>query len=315
MPAPGPETFVSVIVPAWNAEETLLETLESAAAQTHRNLEILIVDDGSTDRTGDIAAGFCASEPRALLLRQDHRGLAAARNRAIDEAKGDYIAPLDADDLWHAQKIERQLQTFAESPASVGFVYCWYQMIDGEGRVTERPWAPVMEGSVFHEHLKCNVGTGSSPLIRRSALGDLRYSSELRNDGCEDWLLQLHIAAGHEIACTRAFLLGYRQRPGAMSQQKERMARAHIRMYEIIRRDFPGRETRTVERELARWHARHALIRRGNGRWAEIARAFAKAPLVVGKEMLTSYASASASARHGAKAANTSDSILFSSPS
>src|SRR5438067_5755150 len=113
MPAPGPETFVSVIVPAWNAEETLLETLESAAAQTHRNLEILIVDDGSTDRTGDIAAGFCASEPRALLLRQDHRGLAAARNRAIDEAKGDYIAPLDADDLWHAQKIERQLQTFA----------------------------------------------------------------------------------------------------------------------------------------------------------------------------------------------------------
>jgi len=145
-----------------------------------------------------------------------------------------------------------------------------------------------MEGSVFREHLKLNFGTGSSPLIRRGALGDLRYDPALQqagNQGCEDWLLQLRIAAEHDVACTRAFLLGYRQSPHAMSANAERMIRSHIQMYEIVRRDFPGRETRIVTRELARWRAKHALARRG--RLAELARAFTAAPLVTMKEVLT----------------------------
>jgi glycosyltransferase involved in cell wall biosynthesis len=251
-----------VIVPAWNAEHTLAETLCSARAQTHRNLEILIIDDGSGDSTPAIAAEFCAFEPRARLISKDRGGLASARNRGIDEAKGEFIAPLDSDDLWHPEKIERQLRTFAEGPESVGLVYCWYRMIDEAGRVTEKPWAPVVEGSVFAEHLKLSFGTGSSPLISRSALGDLRYSTELgtlTEGGTEDWLLQLHIAADYEVACTRAFLLGYRQRPDSMSADTLRMIRSYIRMYEIVRREFPGRERRIVDRELARW-------RRANGR-------------------------------------------------
>jgi glycosyltransferase involved in cell wall biosynthesis len=225
-------------------------------------------------------------------MRQDNAGVAAARNRAIDAAKGEYLAPLDADDLWHPEKVERQLRTFAESPPSVGLVYCWYRMI-GDGRVTEPLWAPVIEGSVFPEHLKCNFGTGSAPLIRRSALGRLRYSTELRqagNQGCEDWLLQLYIAAEHDIACTRAFLLDYRQSPHAMSSNAGRMIRSHIQMYQIVRRDFPGRERRIVERELARWRVRHGLVQHGEDRWAEIVAAFRKAPLVTGKEVLTFYA-------------------------
>ena len=274
MRAATPEALVSVIVPAWNAQGTLSETLESAAAQTHRNIEIIIVDDGSTDRTADIATQFCASDPRARLMRQDNRGVAAARNRAIDAAEGEFIAPLDADDLWHPEKIARQLATFAASPPRVGLVYCWYRMIDGEGRVIEPPWAPVIEGNIFREHLRCNFGTGSSPLIRRAALGDLHYSGELGdagNQGCEDWLLQLGIAARHEIACTRAFLLGYRQGPTAMSANTERMIRSHIQMYEIVSRDFPGRESRTVEREIARWRGQLAGERPSLRRWHDAA--------------------------------------------
>lgn len=281
-------SLVSVIVPAWNARSTLHETLASAAAQTHGNLEILIVDDGSADATADIAAAFCASEPRARLIRQQNLGVAAARNRAIDQASGDFIAPLDADDVWHPEKIERQLQTFAESSPRAGLVYCWYRTIDEQSQYIDPPWTPVMAGSVFREHLKLNFGTGSSPLIRRGALGHLRYDPELQqagNQGCEDWLLQLKIAAEHDIACTRAFLLGYRQSRSAMSSDKERMIRSHIQMYEIIARDLPGRETRTVKRELARWQAKHALI---GGRWSELARAFSNAPLVVAREVLTS---------------------------
>jgi glycosyltransferase involved in cell wall biosynthesis len=258
----SPRALVSVIVPAWNAERTLGETLRSAAAQTHPDLEILVVDDGSTDGTAEIAAAFCDADPRFRLIRKQRGGLASARNAGIEEAKGAWIAPLDADDLWHPEKIERQLRTFAQGSEEVGLVYCWYRMVDEAGRVTQRPWAPVLEGSVFRQHLRLNFGTGSSPLIRRSALGMLRYSTELSRvaeGGCEDWLLQLQIAAEHEVACTRAFLVGYRQRPGSMSADAARMTRAHIRMYEILRREFRGRHRKTIDRELARWLAIGAI--------------------------------------------------------
>src|SRR5438270_8611564 len=98
----SPEPIVSVIIPAWNAEETLKETLISVASQTHRSLEIIIIDDGSTDKTANIAADFCGSDCRARLIQKARGGLAAARNTGIDEANGSWIAPLDADDLWHA---------------------------------------------------------------------------------------------------------------------------------------------------------------------------------------------------------------------
>ena len=295
MTAGPPQPLVSVIVPAWNAERTLLETLQSAAAQTHRNLEILIVDDGSTDRTGEVAAAFCASDPRARLIRKKNGGLASARNAAIDAAQGDFIAPLDADDLWHPEKIERQLATFAARSEQVGLVYCWYRRIDEQGEVIEPAWAPIFEGRVFARNLKCNFGTGSAPLIRRGGLGGLRYSTELSrpgDGGCEDWLLQLQIAARHEVACARAFLLGYRQHPGAMSADAKRMIRAHIQMYRISEREFAGRETRIVRRELARWRAAAALtmFREDSSARAftELAAAFARAPLVTGKAILLS---------------------------
>lgn len=253
-----PDSLVSVIVPAWNAEATLVETLRSAAAQTHRNLEVLVIDDGSTDVTARLAETFCLADDRFRLIRRQRGGLAAARNTGIDAAAGAWIAPLDADDIWHPEKIERQLQTFAEAGDRVGLAYCWYRMIDEHGSVSERPWAPVMEGSVFREHLQLNFGSGSTSLIKRSALGDLRYSTELsRPDegGCEDWLLQLQIAERFEIACTPAFLVGYRVRSGSMSSDQERMRRAHVHMYEILRREFPTRERDTLECELARWRS------------------------------------------------------------
>ena len=248
-------SLVSVVVPAWNAEATLRETLESAASQTHRAIEILIIDDGSSDTTATVAAQFCAVEPRARLIRQRNRGVAAARNRGIAEAKGQFIAPLDADDLWHPEKIQRQLATFRESSARTGLVYCWYRMIDERGLVCERSWAPIMEGHVFDRHLDLNFGTGSSPLIRRSALGDLRYDPALQragNEGCEDWLLQLQIALRFEVACSRAFLLGYRKRAGSMASDHLRMIRSQIQMYEILLRQVPPEKARMVRGALER---------------------------------------------------------------
>ena len=105
MTAPNP--LVSVIVPAFNAAATLEETLGAVAAQTYRPIELLVVDDGSSDATGKIAEAFCRQHDFAQVIVQANAGVAAARNRAIAVAKGDYIAPLDADDIWHETYLVR----------------------------------------------------------------------------------------------------------------------------------------------------------------------------------------------------------------
>lgn len=105
--------LVSCIVPVFNGERYLGEAIGSILAQSHRPLEVIIVDDGSTDSTPQVAAGF-GDEVR--YLRQDNRGVGSARNRGIDEARGEYLAFLDADDLWGSEKLRRQLARFAGRP-------------------------------------------------------------------------------------------------------------------------------------------------------------------------------------------------------
>ncbi len=101
--------LISCIVPVFNGERYLAEALESIFAQTHRPIEIIVIDDGSTDGTPDVAARFKSS---IKYIRQTNAGPPAARNRGLSEAESDFIAFLDADDLWHPEKLARQLRQF-----------------------------------------------------------------------------------------------------------------------------------------------------------------------------------------------------------
>src|SRR5687768_388085 len=101
-------SLISIVIPAFNASAFIAESIASARRQTHIDLDIVVVDDGSTDDTVAIVRQLAAAEPRIRLIEADHRGVSAARNRGIAEAHSDLIATLDADDLWHPQKIERQ---------------------------------------------------------------------------------------------------------------------------------------------------------------------------------------------------------------
>jgi glycosyltransferase involved in cell wall biosynthesis len=105
--------LITVIIGAFDAERYLGEAIESVLAQTHPNLELIVVDDGSTDRTGEIAASY--GDP-VRCIRQPNGGMAASRNRAIPEARGDYLAFLDADDRFPPDKLERQLAVFEAQP-------------------------------------------------------------------------------------------------------------------------------------------------------------------------------------------------------
>jgi len=105
--------LVSCIVPVYNGERYLAETLDSILAQTHQPVEIFVIDDGSTDRTAAVAATF---GPRVQYFRQENAGEAAARNRGLSMAQSEYVAFLDADDLWHPEKLDRQIAQFEEKP-------------------------------------------------------------------------------------------------------------------------------------------------------------------------------------------------------
>ena len=222
---------VSVVVPAFNAASTIAETLASACAQTHGDMEILVVDDGSTDATPEIVAEFSRQDARVVALSQANGGVARARNLALHHAKGEFVAPLDADDLWHPTKIARQLARFAANPEA-DLVYCWSVDIDGEGMVIEqRRDVRRYEGDVFAHMVQANfIDSSSIPLIRREALravGGWDENLRVRQaQGCEDWLVYLRLAARGSFALEPAFLVGYRQSAVSMSRNLSAMRKS-----------------------------------------------------------------------------------------
>ncbi|MFA5493687.1 MAG: glycosyltransferase [Porticoccaceae bacterium] len=130
--------LVSVIVPAWNAASFIGECLASAIAQDHADLEILVIDDASSDATADRVATLAAADARISLIRHaSNRGVSAARNTGLAAASGAYVAFLDADDRWHPTKIARQLAALAAtSDAALVFTAC--RAIDARGAVTDQ---------------------------------------------------------------------------------------------------------------------------------------------------------------------------------
>ena len=222
---------VSVIVPAYNAELTIDETLRSVRSQTYRNLEIIVVNDGSSDRTREIARSHALSDSRLRLIEQGNMGVASARNRGVQESTGPLIAPIDADDLWHPDKISRQFQLLRDAGDRVGLVYCWYATIDARSRVRSLNHRPTEEGEVIESMCARNlVGNGSSALMRKSAILEASgYDESLRArnaEGCEDYKLYFRIAEHHHFAVVRDHLTGYRQTKTNMSSDVLSMLRS-----------------------------------------------------------------------------------------
>jgi glycosyltransferase involved in cell wall biosynthesis len=225
-----------VIVPAYNAEATLAAALRSVQAQTYCNLEIVVIDDGSTDRSAAVAASF----PGITLIRQPNRGIAAARNAGIAASKGEWLAPLDADDLWHPTKLARQVAAALAAPEPPGFVYCWLRYIDGEGRVSGSAPRHSFEGRAIHRHLHTNfVGAGGQALFRRDAVEALGgYDESLERS--EDLLLQYQLAARWPVALVPEYLVGYRRAAGQLSADRRAMLRGWRQVRRKLRETCPG---------------------------------------------------------------------------
>jgi glycosyltransferase involved in cell wall biosynthesis len=246
------DPLVSVVIPACNASRTLPDTLISARVQSFPALEIIVVDDGSADDTAEIVAAAARDDCRVSLHRQDRSGVAAARNRGVACARGRWIAPMDADDQWAPEKIEKQVAQFEAGRRELGLVYTWTRVVDEEGRLL-RDLQVSRRGDVFVPLLLHNiVGHGSGPLLARNCLEKVGlYDTGFFNagaQGCEDWDLYLRIARSHHFELVPEPLVRYRKARRAMSAHHETMERSYRRMWAKLVRDVPG-----ISKTLVRW--------------------------------------------------------------
>jgi glycosyltransferase involved in cell wall biosynthesis len=247
-------------VPAYNAAQFLPAALDSLLAQTHPAWEAIIVDDGSSDETPQIAASYAKRDSRFRLITQPNAGVGAARNRGIQEARGEFIAPLDADDIWQPTKLERQIENLENCGPEWGFCYCWSFSIDEEGHFSYplKNWP--LEGRVFHSLIYRNIiGNASVPLIRTAAfreVGGYRTRDQQKGaQGCEDWELTLRLAEKYLVTEVPDYLVGYRATHRSMSGNTARMARSYEYSVATLLRRNP-----TIPASLLRWSAGHYYL-------------------------------------------------------
>lgn len=141
---------VSVIIPAYNCADLLAQAVESVRAQTYRDFEVFVVDDGSTDETWARARQLAEAWPKMRAIRIEHAGLAAARNRAVAEMRGQWIALLDSDDLWRPEKLQRCMDFLADHP-HLSIVYTPMAPVDMEGKPMEGHSKPCLAGRLTEE--------------------------------------------------------------------------------------------------------------------------------------------------------------------
>lgn len=204
--------LISILVPVFNGEQFIGRTLDSLLTQTHSNFEIVVVDDGSTDGTSEILEARARSDHRIRVFQIEGRGPPCARNHAARQAKGDFIAPCDSDDLWHPEKLERQLAALRRA-SSAGVAYCWSVGINAQDEIIFPHWSRhEAEGKVLHEAIADSLtGSGSVPLIRRKLFDEVGGFPEDIFHG-DEWQICIALANICEFVVVREYLVAYRLR-------------------------------------------------------------------------------------------------------
>jgi glycosyltransferase involved in cell wall biosynthesis len=232
---------VSVVMRTYNVAAYISDALESALNQSLRSIEVIVADDGSTDGTLELVRGF--RDPRIRLIESPHQGASAALNVGAALAQGEFIALLDADDLWSSDKLARHVAFLRDHP-EIDVSFSWSRVIDADGRDTglhARLWSGSLS---FRQLLADNViGNGSSTVLRREAyLKIAPFDRGLR--ACSDfdaWLRVALLRPGN-ISCIPAWLTYYRRRPGQVTTDIELMEGEWNKVLEKMRRLAP-RET------------------------------------------------------------------------
>jgi glycosyltransferase involved in cell wall biosynthesis len=205
---------ISVIIPVYNGEKTIAKTIQSVLSQTFLEFELIIINDGSDDKTLEIVSNF--KDNRIKVFSYLNAGLAASRNRGFSHSVGEFIAFIDADDLWTPDKLESQLRALQKNPQAA-VAYSWTDLIDESDQFL-RPGNHITEnGNVYAKLLlTCFVVSGSNPLIRRQAFIEVGGFDESLA-ASQDFDLYLRLAARYDYVAVPAPQVLYRISPNSMS--------------------------------------------------------------------------------------------------
>jgi glycosyltransferase involved in cell wall biosynthesis len=206
--------LVSVIIPVYNGEKTIRETIESVLKQTCSDFELLVINDGSQDSTLEVVSSF--QDDRLKVFSYPNSGLAASRNRGIDRACGEYISFIDADDLWTPNKLEFQLKALQENDKAA-VAYSWTAYINELSQSLNQGSYMKVNGDVYAKLLLIDfIASGSNPLIRRQALTEVGGFDESLSTAA-DWDMWLRLAARYHFACVPSPQILYRMSVNSMS--------------------------------------------------------------------------------------------------
>ncbi len=230
---------VSVVIPTYNCARFLGQTIDSALRQAYRDFEIIVVDDGSTDDTQQVVAVYGKT---IRYVYQSNQGASAARNVALSIASGEFIAYLDADDLWIADKLSRQVEYMDDHPAC-GFLHTEVSVIDEQNKVLHTRFnyetnRPVPQGLCIRELLLRSHIQTLTVLERRTAFDDAGMF-DLRLPVAQDYLHWLGVVLrGYEVGYLAEPLGQYRWRAGSLMSSQRRLVEDFVRIYEIILAEY-----------------------------------------------------------------------------
>jgi len=252
---------ISAIIPCYNYAHYLGRAIESALAQTHPLAEVLVVDDGSTDNTAEVARAY---PPPVRHIFQENRGLSSARNTGVKEARSEWVALLDADDWWLPLKTERQVEALGRRPEAV-LSYTGVHFVEPNGTTHERRGTP--DNKLWPTIRHTNQIVPSTVLIKRDVLlAAGGFDESLR--ACEDWEMWVRLGPEAQFAGVEEPLTEYQLTPMSMSSNEAKMLENTERILE-----------KTLVRGLTGWDR---ILWRRRIRGMELYRAY-KTVLAAGK--------------------------------
>ena len=259
---------IDVIIPVFNGEKYLAETLVSVQKQTLLPARIIVVNDGSTDKTAEIIASFSQSDRRIIPLHlPQNRGPSAARNAGIETSSAPFVAFLDADDIWLPEKLETQVEVFQQVGPETGFVHSSYFVIDNttENQIPGvNVMPPTRRGDIFLPLLLRGIflsGSASSVLVRRAVLDQAGPFDEGLFYG-QDWDMWIRLARISHVDFTSKAVVGIRahDQSGSRRAWRERSIeffQQHLLIYSKWEKEIAN--NRKLARFLRRWAADAAL--------------------------------------------------------
>jgi glycosyltransferase involved in cell wall biosynthesis len=238
---------VSVIVPTYKGTEFLREAIDSILAQTYPAVEPVIINDGSPDNTAEVLAEY---GDRIVAITQQNAGTASARNRGLKEITGDYVAFLDHDDLWHPDKLTKQMELFSQFP-DAGMVYCGRQFFDHYTlKITSQH--PAEEMLDVHQLLSMQAIALQAVVIKRSVIEELG-GFDTTISGADDWELTIRIAAKYRVPGVPECLVDIRGHEGQQSINSDYMYQRIAIVLDRYKNLHPGCAQCAVAQKAA-WH-------------------------------------------------------------